>query len=231
MTTAMPGEAALYRLLTWLSPAYPLGAFSYSHGLEAAVAAGGVTDGDSLRGYVETALSAGGGRADAALLAAAFAALAEGDEARFDAVAERAAGWRGSAELALESLAQGRAFLATTCAAWPHSRLAAIARRHDGEIALPIAVAAAAAAHDLPLGAVLLAYLHGFAANLVAAGLRLIPLGQSEAQRLIAGLEAPVVAAVATALATPLDATGTAAPLIEIGAMRHETQHTRLFRS
>jgi urease accessory protein len=230
-TMTLLSEAALYRLLTWLSPSYPLGAFSYSHGLEAAVAGGRVADGDSLRGYVETALSAGGGRADAALLAAAFAALAEGDAARFDEVAERALGWRGSAELALESLAQGRAFLATTRAAWPHPRLAAIARRLDGEIALPIAVAAAAAAHDIPLEAVLFAYLHAFAANLVAAGLRLIPIGQTEAQKLIAALERTVAAAVTAALATPLEETGTAAPLSEIGAMRHETQHTRLFRS
>lgn len=224
-------DAALYRLLTWLSPAYPVGGFSYSHGLEAAVAAGRVGDGESLQGYVETALAAGGGRADAALFAAAFAALTAGDMRRFEAVAERAAAWRGSAELALETMAQGRAFLATTRAAWRHPLLDEIALAQGGEIALPVAVAAAAAAHRLPLEATLRAYLHAFAANIVSAGLRLLPLGQSEAQRLIARLEEPVAAAVAAALATPLDATGTAAPLTEIDAMRHETQETRLFRS
>jgi urease accessory protein len=224
-------EAALYRLLTWLSPAYPLGAFSYSHGLEAAVAAGRVGDGEGLRGYVETALAAGGGRADAALLAAAYAALAAGDRARFAAVADHAAAWRGSAEFALESMAQGRAFLATTRAAWPHPLIDALVRCRGGEIALPVAVAAAAVAHRLPLPAVLLAYLHAFAANLVSAGLRLLPLGQTEAQKLIAALETPVAAAAAAALVTPLEAVGTAAPLIEIGAMRHETQQTRIFRS
>lgn len=229
MSTSIP-EAALYRLLTWLSPAYPLGAFSYSHGLEAAVAAGRVTDGEGLRGYVETALLAGGGRADAALLAAAHTALAGSDMRRFEEVADRAAAWRGSAELALESLAQGRAFLLTTRAAWPHPLLDEIALSRDG-MALPVAAAAAAAAHRLPLKATLWAYLHAFASNIVSAGLRLLPLGQTEAQRLIARLEEPVAAAVAAALAMPLDDTGTAAPLIEIGAMRHETQQTRLFRS
>jgi urease accessory protein len=224
-------EAALYRLLTWLSPAYPVGAFSYSHGLEAAVAAGRVGDGDGLRGYVETALAAGGARADAALLAAAREALAAGERGRFEEIADRAAAWRGSAELALECLAQGRAFLLTTRAAWPHPLLDEIARARGGEIALPAAVAAAAAAHRIPLEATLWAYLHAFAATIVSAGLRLIPLGQTEAQRLIATLERPVAAAVAAALATPLDEIGTAAPLSEIGAMRHETQRTRLFRS
>lgn len=231
MTTTLLPDAALYRILTWLSPGYPLGAFSYSHGLEAAVAAGRVTDAGSLQGYVATALAAGGGRADAALLAAAFSALAAGDRARFEEIADRAAAWRGSAELALESLAQGRAFLLTTRAAWPHPLLDEAARARGGEIALPVAVALAATAHRLPLPATLLAYLHAFASHIVSAGLRLIPLGQTEAQRLIARLESPVAAAVAAALATPLDDTGTAAPLAEIGAMRHETQQTRLFRS
>jgi len=231
MTAATLREAGLYRLLTWLSPAYPVGAFSYSHGLEAAVAAGRVTNGDSLRHHTETALAAGGGRAEAALLAAAWQALAAGNAARLDAVADLAAAWRGSAELALESLAQGRAFLATTRAAWPHPLLDRVALRHGGEIALPVAIAAAAAAHCIPLPATLFAYLHAFAANLVSSGLRLIPLGQTEGQRLIAALETAVAAAVAAALATPLEATGTAAPLVEIGSMRHETQETRLFRS
>jgi urease accessory protein len=230
-TTACLGEPALYRLLSWLSPAYPLGGFSYSHGLEAAVAAGRVEDGDSLRRYIETALSAGGGRSDAAVLAAAFDALAAGDRTRFGEIADLAAAWRGSAELALESMGQGRAFVATTRAAWPHPLIDEVALSRGGELALPVAVATAAVAHRIPLAATLLAYLHTFAANLVSAGLRLVPLGQTEAQRLIAVLERPVAAAVAAALATPLDATGTAAPLIEIGAMRHETQQMRLFRS
>jgi urease accessory protein len=224
-------EAALYRLLTWLSPAYPLGAFSYSHGLEAAVAAGRVANGDDLFRYIETALAAGGGRADAALLAAAFNALAAGDRARFDEIADLAAAWRGSAELALESMNEGRAFLATTRAAWPHRLIDRVALSRGGEIAFPVAVAVAAVAHDIPLGAALFAYLHAFAANLVSAGLRLLPLGQTEAQKLIAALEMPVMAAVTAAQRTPLEMTGTAAPLIDIAAMRHETQQTRLFRS
>ncbi len=223
-------DAALYRLLTWLSPGYPLGAFSYSHGLEYAVEAGLVGDAATLERFVATILVAGAGRSDAALFAAAWREAASGDAARLDDIATLAAAWRGTAETALESAAQGAAFLATTRAAWPHPLLDAVARRHKS-MALPVAVAVAAASHGIPVEAALLAYLHGFAANLVSAGMRLIPLGQSDGQRVIAALEDRVAAGCRDGMATPLDMVGTAAPLVEWCSMRHETQYTRLFRS
>ena len=225
-------EAALYRLMTWLSPAYPLGAFSYSHGLEYAVEAGLVGDRQSLEAWVATAVNAGAGRSDAALLAAAWRAASSDDRAGLDEVVALAAAWRGTAETALESRAQGAAFLATTRTAWPHVLLDAIALRHRGNVALPVAVAVAAAAQGVPLAAALTAYLHAFASNLVSAGVRLIPLGQSDGQLAIAALEGVVAAAVDdAALETALDEVGTAAPLLDWCSMRHETQYTRLFRS
>ena len=223
-------EAALYRLLSWLSPAYPLGSFSYSHGLEYAVEAGLVQDAASLQRFVATVLRAGAGRSDAALLVAAYRAAAEDDARGLDSVAALAAAWRGTTETALESQAQGAAFLAVTRTAWPHAALDALAARHE-KAALPIAVAVAAAAQDVPVEPLLAAYLHGLAANLVSAGMRLVPLGQSDGQRVIAALETCVAAAARAAFATPLEAVGTAAPLIERCSMRHETQYTRLFRS
>ena len=228
MSTA---EAALYRLMTWLSPAYPLGAFSYSHGLEYAVEVGLVTDRESLCDWVATAVGAGAGRSDGALLAAAWRAAAAGDRAALDDVAALAVAWRGTAETALESRAQGAAFLATTRAAWPHVLLDELSLRHRGEMALPVAVGVAAAVQDVPLAAALTAYLHAFAGNLVSAGVRLIPLGQSDGQRAVAALESVVADAVTAALATPLEEVGTAAPLLDWCSMRHETQYTRLFRS
>ncbi len=229
MSTA---EAALYRLLTWLSPAYPLGAFSYSHGLEYAVEVGLVGDRDSLQEWwVATAVGAGAGRSDAALLVAAWRAARADDRAALDEVVALAAAWRGTAETALESRAQGAAFLATTRAAWPHVLLDALALRHRGELALPVAVGVAAAAQEVPLPAVLTAYLHGFAGNLVSAGVRLIPLGQSDGQLAIAALEGVVAATASAVLATPLEDIGTAAPVLDWCSMRHETQYTRLFRS
>ncbi len=229
MTTRI--EGSLYRLMTWLSPAYPLGAFSYSHGIEYAVEAGLLRDRQGLQDWVAMAVTSGAGRSDGALLAEAWHAVTAGDDQRFTAVAELAAAWRGTAETALESQAQGAAFLATTRAAWPHPRLDALALAHGGKLALPVALGAACALHEVPLAPALTAYLHAFASTLVSAGVRLVPLGQSDGQRIIAAL-APVIAAAAeTALATPLEAVGTAAPLLDWCSMRHETQYTRLFRS
>jgi urease accessory protein len=224
-------EAALYRLMTWLSPAYPLGAFSYSHGIEYAVEAELVVDRDSLQAWVATAVAAGAGRSDAALLAAAWRAARADDRAAVDEIVALAAAWRGTAETALESRAQGAAFLAATRAAWPHVLLDALALRHRGEVALPVAVGVAAAAQDVPLPAVLTAYLHAFAGNLVSAGMRLIPLGQSDGQLAVAALERVVAETAEAARTTPLDEIGTAAPLLDWCSMRHENQYTRLFRS
>jgi urease accessory protein len=224
-------EAALYRLMTWLSPAYPLGAFSYSHGLEYAVEAGLVTDRDSLQRWVSTAIGSGAGRSDAALLVAAWRAVRADDRAALDVVVALAAAWRGTAETALESRAQGAAFLATTRTAWPHPLLDELALQHRGELALPVAVGVAAAAQDVPLAATLAAYLHAFGSNLVSAGVRLLPLGQTDGQLAIAALEHIVAATAAPVMAMPLEEIGTAAPLLDWCSMRHETQYTRLFRS
>jgi len=228
---SMTTEAALYRLMSWLTPAYPTGAFSYSHGLEYAVAAGLVRDRESLIDWVATAVASGAGKSDGALLAAAWRAATADDRDALDGAAELAAAWRGTAETALESRAQGAAFLSVTRTAWPHPLLDALALRHGGELALPVAVGAATAAQQVPLSAALTAYLHAFASNLVSAGMRLIPLGQSDGQRAIAALEAIVAATAEHVSKTPLERIGTAAPLLDWCSMRHETQYTRLFRS
>ncbi len=136
--------------------------------------------------------------------------------------------------MTLETETQGRAFLATTRAAWPHPGLDAFAARRAGGIAvaLPVAVGAAAAFHGIPAGRWRWpAFLHAFVANLVSAGIRLIPIGQTDGQRAVAALEPVVARVVATAMATPLDEVATAAPLIDWCSMRHESQYTRLFRS
>src|SRR5687767_10316230 len=122
--TAMTDGAALYRLLAWLSPAYPVGAFSYSHGLEMAVEEGHVGDRAELVAYVVAVLSAGAGRVDGVLLAASWRAAVARDDAALDQAAALAAAWRGTAETALEALAQGTAFAAVTAAAWPEPRFA-----------------------------------------------------------------------------------------------------------
>lgn len=222
---------ALYRLLAWLSPAYPVGAYSYSHGLEAAVEAGAVRGRDDLVAYVRAALGNGAGRVDGALLAAAHRAMAAEDGEGLDAAAALGAAWRGTAETALEAEAQGTAFLAVTLAAWPEPRLAAFAARHPRRIVHAVAFGAASAAHGIGLREALLGYLAAFAANLVSAGVRLVPLGQTDGQIATAALLPAVAAAAEDALAADTERLGTASPALDLFSIRHETQYTRLFRS
>lgn len=222
----------LYRLLAWLSPAYPIGAFSYSHGVETAIEEGFIKDRVSLIAWLRSVVAEGTGRVDGALFAAAWRAASERDWPAFDAIAERAAAWRGTSEMALESRQQGGSFLSITRTAWPHAELDAADRRLNGEIALPVAVALAAAVHAIPLEVALGGYLHAFAANLISAAVRAVPLGQSDGQKTLAALENTVNETVAAALAVEsLDEVGTATPLLDWCSLRHETQYTRLFRS
>ena len=215
----------LFRLLTWLSPAYPVGGFSYSHGLEMAVEEGAVPDRAALQSYIETVLLAGTGRVDAALLVAAHRAD------RLDDVVDLAQAWRGTAETALEATQQGGSFASITCAAWPEPRFAAFAARHHGRLTHAVAFGAAAGWHGIALRPALVGWLSGFAASLVSAGVRLVPLGQTDGQRVTAALFPIIEAAADAAEAADLDTLGTAAPMLDQFSLRHETQYTRLFRS
>ncbi len=230
--TTITAEAALYRLLTWLSPGFPVGAYSYSHGLEAAIEAGLVGDAASLATWIEGIVGFGAASSDAIFLAATWRAVTAGDRAGFAAVAELAAALRGSAELALESGAQGAAFAGVVANTWDMPMRAWLDELpRDQAVAYPVAVGLAAALAGFPLTASLTGYLQAFAANLVSAGVRLVPLGQSDGQRVLARVEPAVARAAAAALSRGLDDIGTAAPVVDRLSMRHETQYTRLFRS
>jgi urease accessory protein len=222
----------LYRLLAWLSPAYPIGAFSYSHGVETAVEEGFIKDRASLVTWLESVLLLGTGVVDGALFVAAWRTAEAADWTSFDAVAERAAAWRGTSEMALESRQQGGSFLSITRTAWPHASLDGVHERLAGALSLPVAVALAAAAHGIVLDRALEGYLHAFTANLISAAVRTVPLGQSDGQIALAALEPAVRQAAEAALAVAsLDEVGTATPLLDWCSLRHETQYTRLFRS
>jgi urease accessory protein len=225
------GTAALYRLMAWLSPAYPVGAFSYSGGLEWAVEAGDIADAASLLRWVSVMIGEGGGFCDAVFLAHAHRAVVVGDDKALAEIAELAAAFTPSRERFLETTAQGRAFFETTRAAWGCAALDRLAAAWDGPLAYPIAVAVASAGHDIALAPALAAFLQAVASNLVSAGLRLVPLGQTDGQRVLAGLEPVIAACAQKGLACPLDEVGGAAFRADIASMRHETQYTRLFRS
>jgi urease accessory protein len=227
-------DGGLVRLLTWLSPAFPVGAYSYSHGIEYAVEAGLVLDAAGLRAWIEGILRHGSGRADAILLGESWRAERNHDDGRLGEVLAWGEAFRGTGELALESTAQGRAFLEGVRAAWPHPRLEAFARlaaELDRAPAYPVAVGVACAIADVGEGPARLAYLQSFAANLVSAGVRIIPLGQSDGLRVLAALEETVGEVTEEGDGLGLADLGTAAWMVDWASARHETQHTRLFRS
>ena len=234
-----PSFLTQFQLFAWCSPAYPTGAFSYSHGMEWALECGTVTTLEGLLEFITAVLTRGGGWVDAVLFAHAWRAARkpaahwqQSGRSQLCEIAELAAAFRATAETALESRQQGGAFLDVTLKAWPHPRLTEFAADQRGQpIAQSVAIAVACAVHGIELSAALQAYIQVIAANLVSAGARLIPLGQTDAQIAIARL-APVVAATAArALDVELDELGTCAPALELCSMRHETQYTRLFRS
>lgn len=211
--------AALLTLAQWLSPAYPVGAFSYSHGLEWAVQAGDVADADSFRHWLSDVLEHGAGRNDAILLAAAYGDPAPEALEELDALATAMS---PSPERRLETVQQGRAFCRTTSAIWP-SELK--------DFAYPVAVGAAAKLTGMPLQETLVFYLHGLAGNLTSAAIRLVPLGQTEGQAALAALAPLCERLVAEALTSTTDDLGAACFLADIASMKHETQYSRLFRS
>ncbi len=223
--------AALYRMMAWLSPAFPIGAFSYSGGLEWAVEAGDIKDGDTLKRWLTATIGGGGGFCDAVFFVHAHRAIAASDDAALHAAAELAAAFVPSKERLLETTAQGRAFVDATRAAWPCPALIRLEAAWAGPIALPIAVGVACAGHGIACEPAIHGFLHALTANWISAGVRLIPLGQTDGQRVLAALEDVVAAAAARALETPLDEAGSCAFRADIASMRHETQYTRLFRS
>lgn len=214
----------------WLSPAFPVGAFAYSHGLEAAVDHGDITNAATLQAWLDDLVRFGSLRTDALLVACAWRAAALEDMAGVIEINDLALALAPSKERHLETAAQGNAFITAAQASWPCDLLAELAGAAD-TIAYPVAVAVAAAAHAVPLAALLDAYLVAFAGNLVSAAVRLGPVGQTDGQKIIARLVPALREAAQIAATGRLDDLGSAALRSDIAAMRHETQYSRLFRS
>ncbi|HYG90254.1 MAG TPA: urease accessory protein UreF [Azospirillum sp.] len=224
----------MLRLLAWLSPSFPTGGYTYSHGVERAVEASFVHARATLAEWIAAILEHGTGRTDAVLFAATHRAVTGSDEPAFLWALERADVLRASSETALESSAQGAAFLTTVKAAWPLpdlDRWTALIEREARPPAHAVAIALCAALAGIPLNQALAGYLHAAVANLVSAGVRLVPLGQTDGQRALAALE-PVVARLALwAETASIDDLGSRTPMVDWTSMTHETQYTRLFRS
>ncbi len=232
VTTTTMIDQKLLHLLAWVSPSFPVGAFAYSHGLEAAEECGLVTDRKSLETWVAAAVEHGSARNDAVIVASTHRAVEAGDWAAVAETADVSASLFGAPELALESLGQGAAFLKTVRTGWPSPVLDTAADALDLErVSYPVALGIAAAAHAIPRRDAMMAFLHGFVANAVSAAIRLSVIGQTDGQIVTASLE-PLIVRTATDLEdADRDDIGSASVMIDLLVLAHETQNTRLFRS
>lgn len=217
----MTTDASLLRLLAWLSPAFPTGAFTYSHGLEWAVEAGDVRDANTLRKWLTDVLCHGAGRSDCILVRHAHGAAR--DAFTLSELAELATAVSPSRERLTETLGQGTAFL-RAARAWGLPILPQASP-------YPVAVGALAGWHGINEDGTVAGYLQAFASNLISAAVRLVPLGQSDSVQVLASLEPVILRIAADTIATSLEDIGSCAFRADLAAMHHETQATRLFRS
>jgi urease accessory protein len=225
---------ALLRQQSCLSPAFPTGSYSYSHGIEWAIEAGYIYGRESLVDWLEADLRYGSGRNEAIFFSEAWRGATNDDCEKLLEVAELAAAFRGTSEFALESSQQATACLATLRRVWPDRVLESLSEllsEHSVPPALAVVLGARAAGQRVPYGLALPAFLHSYVANLVTAAVRLIPLGQTDGQLAIAELERAVLAASAQAEHGTIRDLGSAAFMVDLASAAHETQYTRLFRS
>jgi urease accessory protein len=242
----------LYRLMAWLSPNFPTGAFGYSHGLEAAAESGLVHDRASLAAWVAAIVEYGSGRIDADILCNAYRAASAGAAPALVEANRRGAAYRATAELALESTQQGGAFRVGLVQGWPGALDGEFCPRSDppaagkgvrrasggrvrvalrADVCYPAVFGAAATRAGIALGDALIGYLQAFAGNLIAAGLRLGIVGQTDGQGIQAALEPVVARAAAAAMARDPEDFGSATFAADLMSIAHETQYSRLFRS
>ena len=228
-------DAPLYRLLAWFSPTFPIGAFSYSHGLETAAESGKVQDRQSLQGWIAAVLAHGAGRIDADILRDAHRAALAADIDALDAANRRGIAFRATAEMALETTAQGEAFLATCRAAWPDpflDRWAAMLGDGNEKACHAAAVGAATARAGIPtrLRADRVPASDGCQSGIAPACVSASsarPTGSASLPR----WSRSSAWRWRSALTRDQAAFGSAAFAVDLASMAHETQYTRLFRS
>ena len=224
---------ALVRLLTWTSPAFPLGAFSYSHGMETAISDGRIRDRETTLDWLHSLLERGGGWSDAVLLKLGWKAGTDDAHTGYRAlwaVNDHALAMAPSAERYLETTQQGHAFLRAS-QTWPVPLHEALEEAQVTSLALPVIMGAMARQHGIDLQTILAAHLHAFAANLTSAAMRLVPLGQSDGLAVQAALEPVILGSAERAMTAELTDIGSICLHSDIAAMRHETLTTRIFRS
>jgi urease accessory protein len=214
----------LQRLLTWLSPAFPVGAFAWSAGLETAIVDRRVQDRATAQAWIEANLAHGSLRTDATLLAHAHKAAS--DATNLAELADLCLALTPARERHDETTITGDAF-ASAAKAWPSPVYALLPQ----PCPYPIAVGAIAAAHGIDLRATLTAFLTATVHGQVSVAVRLVPIGQSDGLAIIAALEPIIFIQAELCQHAALDDIGTIAYAADIAQMRHETLSTRIFRS
>ena len=207
----------ILRLTQWLSPSFPVSAYAYSHGLEAAIARGDIRGANDLEAWITSVLEAGAGRNDAILLG-----LAHGDEMAFGALCDLAEALAGARERLEETRAQGHAFALT---------LTAIEDTPLDPAPYPVAIGIAARRLSLPRKEVIKLYLHAFASNLVSVAVRFVPLGQSEGQMVLSRLHEVIAQVAIDAAVAGVDDLGGCVFGADLAAMEHEDMEVRIFRT
>jgi len=209
----------LLQLLAFMSPAFPVGGFAYSHGLERAIDDGTVTSADEVREWIESLLVHGSGWNDAVLFAQAY----DADEAARTKIDELALALAVSRERALETSDLGQSFVKA-------AETMSLSKAANFQT-YPVAVAATCKRAGIDKCAGLLAYLQAFSNNLIAVAVRLVPLGQTKGLEVMRDLMPVISKTAERALAASLDDLGSSTLLSDIAAMKHETQYSRVFRS
>ncbi|MEK1894790.1 MAG: urease accessory protein UreF [Rhizobium sp.] len=215
---------ALLRLMAWLSPAFPVGSFAYSGGLERAVHDRLVTDAHSLAAWALNLIERGVVWNDAVLLAESH--RCHGQRDRLGELAQLAEALAGSRERHQETMLLGDAFVAAA-SAWPD----AVFDRLPQHVAYPVAVGAVAGAHEVASERAIAAFLHAYLSQAVSAGIRLGVAGQKDGVAILARLEGDIARIATRSATSTLDDLGAATIQADIMSLRHETQSTRLFRS
>ncbi len=206
----------LHVFAQWFSPAFPVGAFAWSHGLEWAISQGEIRDKATLESWLEVLLREGAGRNDAIFLKLAY-------EARDPApVAELARAFAFGGERLAETEAQGRAFVETVNALYGWDMVS---------MPLPVALGQAARRKHLPIDATLRYFLHAFSANLISAAVRFMPMGQGDGQAVLTALFAVMDDVAQAARRADEAALGGSAIRADLAALQHETLTTRIYRS
>lgn len=219
MGILMDDVQKLHKLNAWLSPAFPVGAYAYSHGLETVVSSGEIANVQTLSDWLSDVLLHGSGRNDAILLRHAYNAATLTD---LEAIADLACALAPSAERHLETTSQGRAFVTANNGIWGED---------TPDMPYPVAIGAAARSHEIDLDMTLNLFLHAFVANIISAGVRFIPLGQTEGQKLLKGFYEPIADLAERTAELTLEDLGGMTFRADMASMKHETLRTRIFRS